>query len=386
MKKILVVYQPMIIGGSTTSLISFLNNIDKKQFEIDLLLSRNTGDLFDKIPAGINVLPQAYHITSKWIKLLISLFHKEFYRMLFYKFFMKKKKCTMMQLNSYNAVNFSRKLNKKYNVAIGYMEFWPSSYVLSKNVKADKKIVWVHTDYKNSGLDFRVDRPYYKNADKIVLVSDSCLENFKSECLECKSKAITIENMLDRSLLLSRAGEYSVDQTCHEVKFLTVCRLDVYTKGLDRLVQVASRLKAEGYLFKWYIVGGGNLQKMEQMCLENNVADRVIFTGHKINPYPFFTGSDCFVLPSRYEGKPMVITEAQMLGLPAIVTEYATARDQIKHGDEGLVVSNSTEGLYDGLKYIMESPEELKRFADNLSHKNFDYKETIDKINGALMI
>ena len=386
MKKILVVYQSMVIGGSTTSLISFLNSIDKKQFDIDLLLSENKGDLFDKIPDGVNVLPQGRYNISKLLKLIVSMFHKEFYRILFYRLFVKKKKSTIMQLNAYNAVSFSRRIKKKYDVAIGYMELWPDSYVLSNRIKADKKVIWIHTDYLNAGLDFRVDKPYYKKADKIVLVSNDCLKNFQHECAEYSSKAVVVENILDKSFLKTRSKEYKIEVNNSAMNFLTVCRLDVYTKGLDRLVNVASRLKNDGYEFQWYVVGDGDIDCLRKMCLECGVDDRLIFTGHKSNPYPFFTACDCFVLPSRYEGKPMVITEAQMLALPAVVTEYATARDQIKHGVEGLVVNNSEDGLYSGLKRILDAQEVLKQFAHNLLIKDFDYKETIEKINGDLLI
>ena len=35
-KKILVVYPEMLVGGSTTSLLAFLNCIDKEKYEVDL--------------------------------------------------------------------------------------------------------------------------------------------------------------------------------------------------------------------------------------------------------------------------------------------------------------------------------------------------------------
>ena len=52
-KSILFVYSKMIIGGSTTALLSLLNNLDYERFEITLILFNDGGELFDKIPRFI---------------------------------------------------------------------------------------------------------------------------------------------------------------------------------------------------------------------------------------------------------------------------------------------------------------------------------------------
>jgi hypothetical protein len=44
-KKILIVYPFMLMGGSTTSLLSLLQNIDKETFQVDLQLYRNEGEI-----------------------------------------------------------------------------------------------------------------------------------------------------------------------------------------------------------------------------------------------------------------------------------------------------------------------------------------------------
>ena len=58
-KRILVVFEELQIGGSTTSLISLLNNIDYQQFDVDLLLYRNSGDFDCKLPKELNILKEA---------------------------------------------------------------------------------------------------------------------------------------------------------------------------------------------------------------------------------------------------------------------------------------------------------------------------------------
>ena len=59
MKKILFVYPSMILGGSTTSLLSLLNSMDPEKYAIDLQLQSNSGPLMHEIPSHVNLLPEA---------------------------------------------------------------------------------------------------------------------------------------------------------------------------------------------------------------------------------------------------------------------------------------------------------------------------------------
>ena len=43
-KKVLFVYPELMLGGSTTSLISLLNSIDYNRYEVDLILYKNSGE------------------------------------------------------------------------------------------------------------------------------------------------------------------------------------------------------------------------------------------------------------------------------------------------------------------------------------------------------
>lgn len=54
-KRIVFVYSKMIIGGTSTALLSILKNFNYEQFDVTLLLFFPGGDLFDKIPSQVNV-------------------------------------------------------------------------------------------------------------------------------------------------------------------------------------------------------------------------------------------------------------------------------------------------------------------------------------------
>ena len=76
----------------------------------------------------------------------------------------------------------------------------------------------------------------------------------------------------------------------------------------------------------------------------------------------------------------MAVTEAFMMGLPALVTEYSSAREQVRDGVDGIIVENSEQGIYEGLLKIIDHPEiidELKRNVVNTDYSNVEEMEKV---------
>lgn len=57
---------------------------------------------------------------------------------------------------------------------------------------------------------------------------------------------------------------------------------------------------------------------------ETNIQDNILFLGNRDDVYRLYRAMDVFVLPSRYEGLPMVGVEAQASGLPCIFSDRIT--------------------------------------------------------------
>ena len=56
-KKIFIMAHSLDIGGAESSLLGILENIDKKNYQVDLFLLRHTGELMQYLPKEINLLP-----------------------------------------------------------------------------------------------------------------------------------------------------------------------------------------------------------------------------------------------------------------------------------------------------------------------------------------
>ena len=98
----------------------------------------------------------------------------------------------------------------------------------------------------------------------------------------------------------------------------------------------------------------------------------MILLGHQENPYKYMKASDLFVLQSYYEGRPMVVDEAMILGTPVLVSDYGSAHEQIPIGCS-VVVANEELEIYNGIKDILDNREKLSNYRQNL--KSIDVNE-----------
>jgi glycosyltransferase involved in cell wall biosynthesis len=88
------------------------------------------------------------------------------------------------------------------------------------------------------------------------------------------------------------------------------------------------------------LIGSGPLQdevseKITKMSLES----KVVFIGNTTEVEKYYSASDVFVLPSKFEGLPLVLVEAQASALPCVIADNITKEVEIT----GLVTSLSIE-------------------------------------------
>lgn len=387
MKNILIVYSKMVTGGSTTSLLSLLNGIDYTRYSIDLQLYDNSGELQDQINKNVNVLPEIrkrvdykkkYFKINYWIDLFKArALSKKYNNRLINSQFMSK----------YEAESCP-KIEKYYETAISFLEFWPMEYLVRK-VDALKKIGWIHIDIKEAGLLVGVNNSSFEKLDNIILVSNSCVENMKKIYPQFSKKILCIENILVKDTIINLANHpTNIKYKKEDLNFVSVCRLVCASKGLDRGIEAFKRLKNEKKLSKnicWYIIGEGpDYFKLKSMIEEYKLKDNIKLLGLHKNPYAIEKNMKFFLLPSRYEGKPMAVTEAQMLGIIPIVCNYSSATEQIKNGIDGIICDNTDEAIYNVLNEILQGRINSDYMKENLLKNNYSNLEEIEKIYSIL--
>lgn len=386
-RKIIIAYPEFYLGGSTTSLISFLNSLDFRKYSVDLVLFRKKGEFLKYVPKEVNILDEVckYKKDSilEFVFFILSYFFKGYIiKSFFFEIKYNKKFGFNKQILSKIAAKESKLISGKYDVGIGYLEFWGNDYIIN-HVDSEKKIAWIHTDYLKSNLNPNLDIIEFEKANNIVLVSKDCLTNFNSIFPQFTKKTIYIDNIISSKLVIEKSKEEILenyfDYKC--IKIITVCRLDIYTKGIDRIINAIVYLSNKGYELKWYIIGEGpDRNKISKLIRKFNIEDKLFLLGRKINPFPYLVKCNLFAMPSRYEGKPISVTEAQILGVPVLVTNYSSAHDQVNHMTNGIIVENSEEFFIDGLIEILDNPNLLESFSNNLKNLKFENQIEIQKI------
>lgn len=389
-KKLLFAYPAMMVGGSTTSLLSVLNGLDYGKYEVDLLLNSHTGELLHMIPQQVNLLPPALKYTDRKQEYLHRLLSPKYmYHFIKSKSIVKKTGVSIRgaQYLEMKDVEFFRNIEKEYDVAISFLEGDRCKFI-SRHVKAKKKIAWIHVNYADAKFEPDYDRESLSLMDTIVLVSEDCKRDFDAAFPGFSKKSVIIENILSAEYVQGRAKEkidVSVDKS--KINLVTACRISNKSKAIDRAVRAFARLKQDHMIdnLVWYIIGdGSDLELIRTMIHDNQLESNIKLLGMQLNPYPYFKDMSMFFLPSLWEGKPMVVTEAFMIGLPALVTEYSSAREQVRDGVDGMIVDNSEQGVYEGLLKIIEHPEIIEDLKKNVLQTDYSNIEEMKKIEALI--
>lgn len=252
-----------------------------------------------------------------------------------------------------------------YDIEVAYLECGPTKIMAGSTNKKAKKIAWVHCDLeKKEGMAAQAEKlkTYYSAFDKVVCVSENVKDSFV-RLLGSSPEAVVLYNVNDETEILTKATGFPVPTT-NETTFLSVGRLS-FEKGNDRLVEACKSLKTEGYPFNLWIVGEG----AERVSLENKVCEFeldncITFWGFQSNPYPYMCEADVVICPSRYEGFSTVVTEALILGKPVVTTPCSGMNELLGDSQYGLITEDSAEGLYKGMKRLLDEPALRKQYAE----------------------
>ncbi|TYS10174.1 glycosyltransferase family 1 protein [Bacillus subtilis] len=99
------------------------------------------------------------------------------------------------------------------------------------------------------------------------------------------------------------------------------------------LLKLAAHLKDRGVRFQLVLAGDGPLrEKMEEEARRQNLLSDVLFLGTENNIHELMRTFDVFVMPSLYEGLPVVLVEAQASGLPCIISDTITEKVDVGLG------------------------------------------------------
>lgn len=341
MKKVVFGITSLNAGGAERVLIDLVNKLTLN-YDITIFTFYGNGDFETQLDSNVKII----HMVDKRYEDL--------------SWFQRKTISFCLLFPSRRKKLFDKYIGNNYDVFVPFLE-GPVTWIMSK--AKGKKIAWVHNDISlvfgdsaSSLFKKKMNFKCYQKYDELVFVSNDNLDKFKKVFPNNNVNKRVIYNYINSDLVKEKASEMvNVEIKDDVISFVQVSRL-VSQKAVSRLIDVHKRLIDDGYKHRIYVVGDGPLkdelkEKINELCLD----DTFILLGRKDNPYPYIKKGDVFMLTSYYEGFPMVLLEAKVLGKYILITDSA-ARETVSDYGDAMIVSNDSDGIYNGIKELILNP------------------------------
>mgnify|MGYP000576591099 FL=1 len=394
MKTIVISSGDLTMGGLQKILVEYLKLIDKNKYRIVLLIANDYGkkNLFlEEIPKNVEIqFVRPYNLVSKIAEL--SKKRKILNRVLL-KGYRHKSKRVFKSI-------FLEKLSKLGKIDL-IIDFDGGLKSVLDNLKAEKKIIWIHSSIRKHKQDNKSKISRYgeelKKYDKIIAICKEMKEEIKELYPSLSHKIEYIYNPLDCNNIIEQGNENIEKMTSYEKEliesdyFLAISRLDAVQKDFETLIEGYSILKNSNVKERLYIIGEGNGRvKIEKMIEEKNLGEDVILLGEKKNPYVWMKHSKLFIHSSKYEGFGVVLLEALMLDKFVISSNCPTGPTEIltnpkvgelfNVGDANQLAEKVLKILYDKdyQKELLKNIQ-LKKKEFELSEITEKFHKTIEK-------
>jgi len=243
--------------------------------------------------------------------------------------------------------------------------------------------------YGSSGVKGRLAKFAYKLMLSKCGGVIACSEEVRSSLInelgvsDPGEKLITVTNGVDIPERISEQTRINVragfSLTPETPVVLGAGRL-TYQKNFSVLVDASKKVKEKVPEVKFIVGGEGELRAdLEAQIARLNLEETVLLPGNIMNLPEMMQSADLFVLPSKYEGLPLVLLEAMASGLPAVGSSIKGTIDVIESGKNGLLtelddvdgLANAiTELLTDGNRRMSMSAEAVETIDSKFSFNN----------------
>lgn len=242
-----------------------------------------------------------------------------------------------------------------------------------KKVHAEKTILWIH-HLVNVETTVLARKEETDKLDSVITVSNTTAKTLKEVFPNLKKKIKAIYNIIDEDEIKNSADKPLKKKLklSNELNLVTVSRV-CKEKGFERMIHLAKFLREKNINFKWFIIGGNyykdefnRIKKLYEEFKEN-----FEWFGFIDNPHNIVKQCDYSVLLSDDETWGLVLTEAMMIGVPCITSDFKVAFEQIKDQNNGIILSNELTDTYsERIDDIISNKDKYKKAVKNFKYKN----------------
>lgn len=249
-----------------------------------------------------------------------------------------------------------------------------------------KTFIFVHTDMEkefgvNNSLSQHILKDAYGSANHVVCVTGEIEKKIKA--INPESNTVVMNMIIDTDNI-QKSSEYALSEKIPAtlkndfddsdiIVFISVGRFSSQ-KGFDRTISAFEKLANKNT--RLILVGsyGPDKQKIFDQARSTICSDQIYLFDNLNEPFNLVRKSDALIFGSRYEGLGMVVFETVSIGIPVIMTNIPETTENLKPDMNVTVVSNSEEGIYQGMLEFIKSPLNKTKYYnfDDYNNKSVD--------------
>lgn len=176
--------------------------------------------------------------------------------------------------------------------------------------------------------------------------------------------------------LLPSAHERALPNTTTTPRLIMVARMKS-PKRHDLLLRALTKVRDWlGHELPVTLAGDGPLLSKHQALAQQLGLEHITWAGDVNHVAELLTQHDVFVLLSDHEGMPITVLEAMRAGLPVLASDLPGLREQVMHGNEGLLVANTEQAVAHQLLRLAQDPALRKRLG-HAAQQRFEAQFTL---------
>jgi glycosyltransferase involved in cell wall biosynthesis len=289
-------------GGQKSLALGYLRNLDPNRVKFQLIVDEDSNSIpyeeVERLGGKIHVVPP-YQKIGEHMKAVKKVFEVEQFDVLF------AMNNTMNVFPLYLAKKCGIKVRISESLSMAAKTEWKKS--LMKQVLKHFSHCFCNY-YVACGKDCGV----FQFGNKTF--KEGKVEIFKT-CIDAKA------NTFDKELRDETRKKFGWE---HKVVYGFIGRFAVQKNPLF-LIEIFKEIRKRRDNAQFVIIGAGNLEnQMLNLVDEYGIKDNVSWLGRREDIRQFYNAFDAFVLPSRYEGLPVVGLESQASGLPVLFSDAIT--------------------------------------------------------------
>ena len=248
-----------------------------------------------------------------------------------------------------------------------------------------------NTEFTSAGLRQKLTWFCLRNfSKKVIAVSQETREYHLQKGKIPADKITTIHNGID----IAKFSEvemntrekirqiHGIPQNAKVILSIAVLRKK---KGIQYLISSLPKILEKHPETYHLVVGDGEYrQTLEELAAEQNLQEKVIFTGHKTNVPEYLAAADLFVLPTLIDAFPTVLLEAMAAKKTIIASNVGGIPEIIENGYSGILVpAKDIRQLTDQCTLLLSNTQKAEELAQNgykIVTEKFSIENQIDQL------